>query len=120
MKSQCRAISVSHTILLLLDANLLQDVLQSDSWPSRNDIGPYFLFESFFFRQDAPVWAMFRLEPFEIINLVPVVLYRPLRGDGMTLWDRGEADITAVLNNRSTSTMKVDVDILTIMHTDLS
>ena len=38
----------------------------------------------------------------------------------MAFRNRGESDIVAVLNNGATSAMNVDINILAIMHSDLS
>jgi len=56
------------------DANLLQNILEANSWSTWNDISPYFLFNSLLFWQNAPIWTMFCLEPLEIVDLIPMIL----------------------------------------------
>jgi hypothetical protein len=65
-------------LLLLRNADLLQNIIESNPRPTRNDRGPDVFRESLIFREDAPVRTRFRFEPFEIVNLVPLVAHQVL------------------------------------------
>jgi hypothetical protein len=55
------------------DPDLSQDIFSANTWSTWNHHSPYLLLKTIVFWQKAPIRAVLRLEPFEIINLVPLI-----------------------------------------------
>jgi hypothetical protein len=62
------------TSLLFDNTDPFQNIIGSNPWPTWNDFCPDIFLESLIFWKDAPIGTGLCFEPFEIINLIPLVL----------------------------------------------
>lgn len=54
----------------------LQDIVDTPPWPARDDFSPRLVRDDVLMAQEGPVWTRFGFEPFEVVDMIPMVGYR--------------------------------------------
>lgn len=121
----------------LRDPDLLKDILRSGARTTRHSLAPDLRLQSLFLGQHRPVRALVRLQPLEIVDLVPEVLVSLLSIGHLSLLARSlfpgskvctyidlrqrrEPHSKTVLNDRVTTRPQIEIHIPTLVDADLA
>jgi len=106
-------------------ANSLQNITDIPARTAGDYFPPRFVGDDFFGGENGPVWTRLRFQPFEIIDLVPLVgarFGRVLRRKdkiGMKFGQWAEPDPLAAFDDGSAVAVKVYINIFTFVHPQL-